>query len=253
MQIKSAKVKDEAFSRSPVDIIIPFYKCYDRVAKLVESIWLTTRSNPYRICLVDDASPNADFIKNFKDQPQTMVVRSEKRLGFGGALKLGYDSTNLPWVLFLNSDCEVQEPGWMVEMGRSLLALKEKGVRMVSARTNNAVGGHNAQHGEKRNPSQDVIIEEGFLSLFCCMCHRQIFQHIGGFIKPYPLAGYEDQELAYRMRACGFKQAVCGKSWIFHEGYTTIDVVCREDIKNVDIMEQNRELCFRDISAMSHK
>jgi O-antigen biosynthesis protein len=253
MQIKTAKVTADPFSRSAVDIIIPFYGQYDRVAKLVESIWITTRSNPYNICLVDDASHNADFINNFKDQPQVTVIRAEKRLGFGGALKLGYEATSLPWVLFLNSDCEVQEPGWMVEMGRSLISLKDKGVRMVSAKTNNSVGGDKRQEGGKRNPCPDSILEDGFLSLYCTMCHRQLFQHIGGFIKNYPLGGFEDQELAFRLKSFGFKQAVCGRSWIFHEGYATIDAVCKEDSKNLEIMENNRLLCSKDILAISHK
>jgi O-antigen biosynthesis protein len=252
MQIKNARISGGLFSNSSVDIVIPFYKCYDKVAKLVESIWSCTRSNPYRICLVDDASPNADFIKNFNDKPLMTTVRSEKRLGFGGALKLGYDSTNFPWVIFLNSDCEIQEPSWMIEMGRSLLTLKNQGVRMISARTNNPCGSV-YQKGEKRTPVQDLILEKDFLTLYCVMCHRDLFKHVGGFFKCYFPCGYEDEEIAFRIRKYGFKQAVCGRSWVYHEGYATVDLLCKEDQQMIGKIEENRDLCIKDISLMSHK
>ena len=44
------------FSRSRVDIIIPFYGQYEKVTSLVESILVAVRSNPYHITLVDDCS-----------------------------------------------------------------------------------------------------------------------------------------------------------------------------------------------------
>ena len=85
---KSRALKYEEFSRSPVDIIIPFHGQYERVKTLVKSILIACRSNPYQICLVDDASPNKEWIKNFQDVDQVMTVQNEQQMGFGASLQI---------------------------------------------------------------------------------------------------------------------------------------------------------------------
>lgn len=242
-----------AFSRSNVDILIPFHGEYSRVSALVESIWSLTRSNPYQICLIDDASPNANFIQQFKDKPQITIIRSEKHLGFGGALQLGYESTNQPWVLFLHSDCLVKTRNWMIELGRALMELKPLGVRMVSAKSDNPGEYVDQRLKAKQNEqSQHIVLDkpDSFLPFYCAMCHRDLFQHVNGFVKNYPFAFYEDVEFAHRMRAYGYKQAICGKSWIHHQGWATIDYFCKKNAKAKKEMEINQERCAADIAKL---
>ncbi len=86
-------VGHKPFARSPVDIIIPFHGEIDKVARLVQSILLMTRSNPYQICLVDDASPNKDFYLQVKKVPQVVSMRNKEQLGFAGALQAGFMAT----------------------------------------------------------------------------------------------------------------------------------------------------------------
>ena len=248
---KARALKFVPFSRSPVTIIIPFHGEYERVGRLVSSIWNATRSNPYEICLVDDCSPNSNFIASMKDQPQVVNLRTPERLGFGGALKYGFDKTEQPWVCFLNSYCEIQDVNWLIAMGQSLLNLKDQGVRMVSARTNNpGTLGDKRLRGKKGDLIDDIVLEDTYLPLYCSMCHRDLFDHIGGFIKPYPYGWYEDEELAYRMRHYGFRQAICGKSWVHHEGSVTVRNVLKNDRKAEKIMNSNRDRCISDISSL---
>lgn len=251
-KIFQAPIGESAFSRDRVNILIPFHAEYSRVSALVQSIWAVTRSNPYQICLIDDASPNADFIQQFKDKPQIITVRSEKQLGFAGALQLGYESTSQPWVLFMHSDCIVQTANWMIEMGRALLEMKSIGVRMVSARSNNPGDVDPRLKASSKEQSPHIVMDgpDSFLPLYCAMCHRELFPHIGGFIKNYPYAFYEDVELAHRMRKYGYKQAICGKSWVNHTGWATIDYVCSKNLKAKKEMEKNRERCTADIAKL---
>jgi GT2 family glycosyltransferase len=252
-KVKIARTMERSrFSRSPVTIIIPYYEQYERVTELVKSILRATLSNPYEICLVDDASPNEAFFQKIQRSPQLVAYRSEKRLGFGGALELGFQKTKQPWVVFMNSDCLVERTSWLIEMGRALLELRDQNVRMVSARSDNpGVGVHPLLTGTKEDRVEDnIILKEGFLPLYCAMCHRELFQKIGGFIKNYPLGGYEDEELAYRMRKFGYLQAIAGKSWVHHDGGATFEAICRSDPKAVEILEKNREFCVRDIQKM---
>ena len=255
----STSMDSGAFSRSAVNIIIPFHGQYKKVTELVESILQSVRSNPYQLCLVDDASPNDEFIKTFSDlvpatdryKSQIVTFRNEERIGFGASLKVGFDMTDAPWVLFIHSDCLVEDPKFMIEMGRSLLTLKDKGVRMVSARSNNPGDYHKSLKGIKNEATSDYILNDETLPLYCMMCHRELFSHIGGFIKPYPISYYEDEELAHRVRKYGYKQAVCGNAWVRHFGGSTVGDICKREPEAKGIIENNRNLCIQDLKSLN--
>lgn len=176
-------------------------------------------------------------------------IRCEEQLGFGGAAKVGFDSSENPYVVFINSDCLITNGNWLRGLGESLLEMKKDGVKMVSSRTNNSVGGSLKQKGDKNENVDNVILEtDEHLSLYCFMCHRDLFYHIGGFIKPYPIGYYEDEELAFRMKKHNFKQGVSGKSWVYHEGEATIKSLLRKNSTEVrGIIDQNYERCLADM------
>lgn len=250
------------FCKSKVDIIIPFHGQYEKVSSLLQSILLSVKSNPYQITLVDDCSENKNFYQEINDQfkkntkegyrPQVVCIRNEKQLGFGGSLRAGYDNTNLPWVLFLHSDCLVRDPNFMIEMGQALVDWKNQKipVKMVSARSNNSGECNKAKAKIEDKDSTNIILENETLPLFCSMCHRDLFKHIGGFIKSYPYAWYEDEELSHRMRKFGFKQGISTKAWIRHEGGSTIKYIWNKIKESKEIMENNRELCLQDIKKL---
>lgn len=250
------------FSRSRVDIIIPFHSQYERVSELVRSIVMSVKSNPYQITLVDDCSANKSFGEEVKRQfakntpegylPQLQYVRNEEQLGFGGALKVGFDATSQPWVLFMHSDCVVEDPNFMFDMGQSLLRWRSQGrpVKMVSARSDNPGDLEVARAGRLDKGDEDVVLGDETLPLFCAMCNRDLFAHIGGFVKPYPFAWYEDEELAHRMRAKGLLQGVSTKAWVRHHGGSTIKYLWESRPETKDAMEANRNRCIADIKRL---
>lgn len=235
------KVGNNPFSRSKVSIIIPFHGEYEKVARCIDSILSVTKSNPYQICLVDDASPSDGFFIKIMESriakaekpflPQVVGVRSEQHLGFGGALMLGIKNTTQPWVLLMHSDVVIKNQNWMLEMGKTLIEYKDVGIKMVSAKSNNPGEGSKDLKSDVYKADKDLMLSsDEWLPLYCAMCHRDLFKHIGP-IKSYPYVGYEDRELAFRMRKFGFKQGICGKSWVFHEGGGTIDKLSNEIYK----------------------
>lgn len=237
---------------SNVDIIIPFYGHYDGVAKLIESIFRCTRSNRYQITLVDDCSPNSEFIESLTKVDVLQCLRTPEQKGFGGAMQYGFERTEQPYCIFLNSDVLIEDVGWVRAMGDTLLSLKDKGVRMVAPRTNNAANGDERQECEKGTKAvEDIILEEGHLSMYCFMCHRQLFSKVGGFIKNYPYGWFEDEEFAYRMRKFGYKQAISGKGWVHHDGGCTVKELWRDNHDARKVMtEDNRERCIKDIKVL---
>lgn len=256
--LKKATFRPVPFATSKVDILIPFHGQYEKVFALVTSILAATRSNPYHITLIDDHSSNDVFAKEINEQfikstpmgikPQVSCIRTGKQLGFGGALFEGYKVTQNPWVVIMHSDCLIEDPNWMTEMGQSLLNWKQSKmpVKIVSARSDNPGDFDPRLKGKKGEPlAKDVVVDK--IPLYCAMCNRQLFHAIKGFIKAYPYAWYEDEELAYRMKKCGFLQGVSAKSWVHHEGEATIKEL---DPQAREIMEQNRTRCIQDMKQL---
>src|SRR4051812_28979798 len=96
------------YNRTPIDILIPFHGQYAAVRNCMESVVRYTAIERYRITLVDDGSPNRDFIEQVKKTGLVGCVRLAKQAGFGAALQAGFEATEFPWVVFLNSDTEIQ-------------------------------------------------------------------------------------------------------------------------------------------------
>jgi len=245
-------VKEDAYSQYPIDILIPFHGQYQRVYQLCQGIWrsLGSRFN-YQICLIDDHSPNTHFINGFAKAPKTMCIRNKSQLGFGGALEAGFLQTKAPWMVIMHSDTVPETPLWLGQLIDSFNALQPQKVAMVSARTDNPGEGYNTLlKGSKNQPTQDVILREGVLPLYCAFCPRTLFKRIGGFIKAYPFAWYESEELAARMKKCGYTQGISGNSWIRHIGEATLMEVWKTNPKAKGIMESNHDRCVADIGRL---
>lgn len=246
------------FAEQFVDIIIPFHGQYDKVATLIHSLLYHTRSNRFRICLVDDASPNSTFIAgSFSKIPNLKEVRNESQLGFGASLEAGVRAMEtekpFPWLVFMHSDCVIRDSNWLLHLGQSMLELKGQGVKMISAMSNNPTSELPALQSdeplviENEQDENYILAPTEYLPLYCVLCHKDLFKHIGGFVKHYPFAGYEDRELAARMQCHGFKQAVCRKSWIYHEGGATKKAVQRKNPAARDYLKSNRKLYLEDL------
>ena len=70
-------------------------------------------------------------------------------------------------------------------------------------------------------------------------------------VKHYPYMGYEDRELADRMRKYGYKQAICGKSWVYHKGGATLEYLKIHEAGVLSVIESNKKLWQEDIKKLS--
>lgn len=227
-----------------VEIIVPFYGQYGRVTRLVESIFKSVWTNRYQLTLVDDGSENSSFIEDMEKAKISGLVcmRHDKNKGFGAAINTALQNPKhpwIPWVVILQSDVVCEDGNWLAALGTSLQRLKGQGVKMISPRTNNPLIGESVLKGERGKVAEDVILEQGYLPLYCALCHRDLFKHVGLF-KEFPYAGCEAQEFAMRMRRNGFYQGVCGSSWVAHDGRATLDTL-RENAQAQEILRNARD------------
>lgn len=275
-EFKTRPINDVSDFISEVDIVIPYYGHYEKVTNLIESIIRFTRSNYYKIYVVDDNSPNFSYASmiqrnannssdRLKQERFLTVIRNEEQLGFGGACEVGYKAGTAPYVCFIHSDCLISNPNWLKNMGEALLNLKSKNVRVVSPQANNSGlfdkgfqerGQFDISAKDNTLTEEDkyyILNENESLSLYCFMCHRELFSRIGGFIKNYPLGCYEDDEFAFRLNHYGFKQGVCRNSWVHHDGSLTLNSLKRERQDYLEIMDQNKQSCIDDIKKLLKK
>lgn len=246
-------IKRNRLLDAAIDIIVPFHGQYEKVHKLVDSIWLGLKSNPYNICLVDDCSPNAEYIKSYARSPRVTTIRLDTQMGFGAALQAGYIATSNPFVAFVHSDCVMEDHSCFQHLSNYLL---DTGVGMVAARSDNPGEGADQRLRSKRTElGKDIVLEEGTLPLYCVLMRRTLFQKIGGFVRPYPFGYYEDEELAYRMRLFGIPQAISGKAWVRHRAGSTFTALAKEGKETLlrETIEKNYHQCQQDISSLNAK
>lgn len=242
-----------AFFASPVDIIIPYYGQYASVQRCLDSIYRRTTTNPFRVILVDDASPCKDFLEQVGKQCPITPVRLESRVGFAGALAAGFAKVTCPWVVLMHSDVEVTTMDWLIGLGECMLRQKQANVRMALAGSDNpGVESNTLRPRQTSERVGDVVADEP-LPLYCAMFHRELFHRIGGFLRTYPYAGYEDVELFYRMKSHGYGQAVCGTSWVKHYAGKTVTAVAESDKVAREEMELNRERCMADLAVLMRR
>lgn len=245
---------DNIFGRSNTDIIVPFHGETDKVVRLVESILWACRSNPYLITLVDDGSPAKEFRKLMEKVPQVQYVANDAHKGFASAVTKGISATKQPWVMIMQSDCVVKDANWMIRLGQCIQRMKGSGVKMVGARTNEPTCGDERVFLESANlmekEEKDIVLEDTYLPFVCTLCHRDLFKHTGP-LNQYPFAGGEAEEFGARMRAMGFKQAICTSSWVYHDGGCSIRSLLRRRPDIERVIEENIMRGQRD--AAQHK
>ena len=223
------KMQQQPFLMQPVEIIIPFHDETSRVSKLVESIFKTIHANRYLITLVDDCSKNKHFVKQVEKAkvPGLRCLRQETHKGFGAAINFALRNpfkirTPISWVAVLHSDVVVDNPVWLSNLGEALTRMKPEGVKMVSSVTNNATVESTFLNAVKNEKKEDYILQEGeYLPMYCVLAHRELFARVGEFAE-YPYAGLEVEDYSERMRKMGYLQAVCGSSWVHHDGAGTL-------------------------------
>lgn len=250
----SAKNVKFKYISPPVDIIIPFHKQYHLVGECLRSLITKTLGQIFTITVIDDCSPVPNFLEKLEKEKLKNIpiqyIRLPEHKGYGTALKEGFDKTRNPWICFMHADTIINQTDLFLNMINTMQSLKDKGIKLVSAKTNDGgTGAYDERIIGTKEACDDKIAEEA-LPLVCSLVHRDLFKNIGGFIKQYPYFGYEEEELFWRMKLHGFKQAVCGKAFVHHEGGTAVKELLT-DPKIKETVENNKKTYINDIQELA--
>jgi len=94
-----------------IDVVIPVHNALDHFKKMVESLYLHTRREDYRLIIVDDAS-DGETKKFIEGLDCDVRVENNKQLWFTRAVNIGLDNTTCSLIAALNTDIVLCE-GWL--------------------------------------------------------------------------------------------------------------------------------------------
>ncbi|GAB3913886.1 hypothetical protein GCM10029964_124230 [Kibdelosporangium lantanae] len=160
------------------------------------------------------------------------LVRAPRNLGFVGACNLGAEHARGDHVMFLNNDTEVRQ-GWLdrlVDVVETRPDVGLVGSKLVypDGRLQESGGivwadgtGWNYGRLQPDQPWYQTLRDVDYCSGAAILVRRGLFTRIGGFDKRFAPAYYEDTDLAFAVRAAGYRTMVQPASVIVHhEGVT---------------------------------
>lgn len=213
--------------RPRVSVIVAACNQFHLTYHCLASLLLAPNATPFEVILVDDGSV---------DQTQEVErwvtgitrVRNEESQGFVHACNRGAEAARGDYLVLLNNDTEVTAR-WLDELlwpfenfegvglaGAKLLypdgRLQEAGGIVWSS-------GNPANYGRGGNahePRFSYTRQADYLSGACLMVPAALWRELGGFDRSYAPAYFEDTDLAFRVRAHGYKTVYAALSRVFH-------------------------------------
>lgn len=211
-----APIEFPVFETPQVSIIIPVYNQFFYTAQCLQSILNTCADLSYEVILADDNS--TDDTRRITEKVKNItVVRNRENLRFLRNCNHAAEYARGEYLVFLNNDTIVHE-NWL----QSLLTLMEqrKDCGMAGSKILFADGklqeaggiiwkgadGWNYGRGDDPEKSEyNYVKEVDYISGCSIMIRKALWEEIGGFDERYAPAYCEDSDLAFEVRAHGYK------------------------------------------------
>lgn len=205
-----------AVRKPAVSIIIPVYNEFQYTYNCLVSILNNTGDVPYEVIIADDCSTDqtkeiADIVSGIR------VVTTKKNLRFLLNCNHAAKYAKGKYIVFLNNDTQVQE-NWLQPLVR--LIESDEGIGMVGSKLIYPDGylqeaggilwkdGSAWNYGNRKNPEDpeyNYVKEADYISGAAIMIKRTLWNKIGGFDERFAPAYCEDSDLAFAVRAYGYK------------------------------------------------
>jgi O-antigen biosynthesis protein len=220
-----------------VDVIVPVYRGLEDTQRCVMSVLASQVCVPYRLVIINDASPEVDVTHWLRDIQAMHVgtielLENSENLGFVGTVNRGMALHPDRDVLLLNSDTEVAND-WLDRLQRA--AYSDTQVATVTPFSNNAticsypefckdnelpVGLDTKaldQHFAKANPGQVVDVPTGVG--FCMYIRRDALNAVGLFDTENFGKGYgEENDFCCRAFVAGWRNLHALDTFVQHAG-----------------------------------
>ncbi|GAA0508494.1 hypothetical protein GCM10011581_19510 [Saccharopolyspora subtropica] len=210
-----------------VSVIVPVHGKWPYTRQCLRFLGGHIVSVPFEVIVVDDASPD-DSAEKLAACEGVRLVRAERNLGFIGACNLGAEHARGEYLFFLNNDAEVTE-SWLdilMDTMRSDERIGLVGAKLVypDGRLQECGGivwsdgtGWNYGRGTDPNGAEfNVVRDVDYCSGAAILVRTDVFRQVGGFDTRFAPAYYEDTDLAFAVRAAGYRTVVQPRAVVVH-------------------------------------
>jgi len=215
-----------------VSVIIPVFNQLQFTQSSLASIQDNQADQSLEVIVVDDSSTDGTE-ETLPRIPGLVYLRNEENVGFVASCNRGAAKARGNYLVFLNNDTVVTA-GWLSALRETFQFEPHAGLvgskliypdgRLQEAGGiiwRDGSGWNRGKFDDPRKPEYNFLREVDYCSAACLMLPKSLFQRIGGFDSRYVPAYYEDTDLAFKVRAAGFKVLYQPLSEVFHfEGAT---------------------------------
>jgi GT2 family glycosyltransferase/glycosyltransferase involved in cell wall biosynthesis len=202
--------------RPLVSVIIPTYGQVACTLRCLAAIAAHPPSAPIEVIVVDDASDDP-MVERLTEVEGVRLIRHLQNVGYLHTCNAAAKLATGEHLLFLNNDTEPRA-GWLDAMLGLVLA--RPGVGAVGAKLiypdgrlqeaggiiwNDASGWNYGRGDDPDRPEYNYVREVDYCSGAALLVPRAVFAALGGFDPRYAPAYFEDSDLAFRLRAAGYK------------------------------------------------
>ncbi len=210
-----------------VTIVIPVYNQFDYTYHCLESILKHSGDISYEVLLADDCS--TDLTREIgKAISGIRIVRNQENLRFLLNCNNAAAQARGRYILFLNNDTQVQAD-WLrplvelmegdptVGLTGSKLVYSDGHLQEAGGIFWNDASAWNYGHMQNpEDPEYNYVKEVDYISGASLMIRRSLWEEIGGFDQRYAPAYYEDPDLAFEVRRCGYRVVYQPLSVVVH-------------------------------------
>lgn len=247
------KLKFPKYENPTVSIVIPVYNQIHYTYACLLSILEHTPDVTYEVIIADDVS--TDATKELNQYAENLVIcRNQTNQGFLRNCNNAAKAARGKYIMFLNNDTQVT-PGWLsslVNLIESDASIGMVGSKLVypDGRLQEAGGiiwsdGSGWNYGRLDNPDKaeyNYVKDVDYISGAAILLSAGLWKQLGGFDDHFAPAYCEDSDLAFQVRAAGYRVVYQPLSKVIHfEGVSNGTDVNGTGLKRYQV-ENSRKL-----------
>jgi len=210
-----------------VSIVIPVFNQYRFTFHCLAALRRQRSAFGFEVLVVDDGSTDETRAQLSRFGNLRLIVNSRNR-GFVRSCNAGAHQARGRYIVFLNNDTQVQ-PGWLDALIGTFRRHSQAGVvgsrllfpdgRQQEAGAIVFRDGSSWNYGhldDPYKPRYSYVREPDYVSGASLAIRRDLFEQLGGFDEHFAPAYYEDVDLAFRIRAAGYRVLYAPLSRVVH-------------------------------------
>lgn len=215
------------WDKPTVSIVIPVYNQFDYTYACVKSILQNSGDMTYEILIADDCS--TDVTRDIDAVISGLhTIRNAENLRFLRNCNYAAKEAHGTYILFLNNDTQVQE-NWLAPLVE--LLEKDKTIGMTGSKLvypngrlqeaggifwNDASAWNYGNRADPADPEYNYVKDVDYISGASICIRKALWEEIGGFDERFAPAYYEDSDLAFEVRAHGYRVVYQPLSVVVH-------------------------------------